>query len=33
MLDACLMEAAQLKINLFEEFWKYLVNREHADNM
>jgi hypothetical protein len=31
MLDACLMEAVQLKINLFEEFWKYLVDREHAD--
>lgn len=31
MLDACLMEAAQLKINLFEEFCKYLVDREHAD--
>lgn len=33
MLDACLMEAAQLKINPFEEFWKYLVDREHADKM
>lgn len=28
MLDACLMETAQLKIELFEEFWKYAVDRD-----
>lgn len=30
MLDAYLMESAQLKINLFDEFWKYIVDRDHA---